>query len=69
MLKTTLPVKIHPPIDQQETRNLLSTHQRKQVSLQHRLKILKRKHGVQAEWLASDQLLAPTLQKMNPELT
>ena len=36
MLKTTLPVKIHPPIDQQETRDLLSTHQRKQVNLYNR---------------------------------
>ena len=36
MFKTTLPVKIHPPIDQQETRDLSSTHQRKQVNIYKR---------------------------------
>ena len=36
MFKTALPVKIHPPVDQHETRDLLSTHQRKQVNLYNR---------------------------------
>ena len=36
MFKTTLPVKIHPPIDQQETRDLLQTHQREPVNLYNR---------------------------------
>ena len=36
MFKTTSPAEIDPPIDQHETRDLLSTHQRKQVNLYNR---------------------------------